>query len=118
MSNKQQQTQQMLLSPEKIGKLSKPELVKYATSVTATLSSLHDKLFNPETGEIPQLKKQLSCALSMNNFLLSRVTELEKQCTSNAQYARKETIELHGFPADLAPEDVEQRALDMFNLLI
>ena len=84
-----------LHSNQAIRSMDKNQLVTYAISVTNNYRNLHTKLFDPQNGEITKLRNDLSAALQTNNYLIGRITNLEKQCISNAQYSRKETIELY-----------------------
>ena len=104
-----------LHSDQAIRSMDKNQLVTYAISVTNNYRNLHTKLFDPQNGEITKLRNDLSAALQTNNYLIGRITNLEKQCISNAQYSRKETIELSGFPETLDVKKVESTVCDLLN---
>lgn len=111
-----------LKTNKQINEMNKASVAKYAISITEGYKNLHYQLFDPNNGEIPKLKNQytsvsnqLSLALNTNQFLIKKITELEKQCNSNSQYSRKETIEFHGFDASLEPGMVEKKVLDVIN---
>ena len=104
-----------LLSDKTIRSMDKNQLVQYAIAVTNNYRNLHTKLFDPDNGEITKLRNDLSAALQTNNYLIGRITNLEKQCISNAQYSRKETIELSGFPETLDTKEVEGTVCALLN---
>ena len=88
-----------------LDKLSKPKLVDYAVELGSTLSDLRHALLDPNTGLVPilqrqaaQLESQLAISQSVNKTLLSHLGRVEKTANENSQYARRETLEIHGIP--------------------
>ena len=47
----------------------------------------------------------------VNSLLVKKLTAVEKTCNSNAQYTRKETIELSGSNPDTPDNEVERNVL-------
>ena len=100
-----------VLSNALIDKLNKHEVAKYACDLTKAYQQLYSTLFNKENGIIVRLESQLAVSTNVNNYLLKRPTEVEKASNDNAQYARKETIELQGFNPNIADDEVEDKVL-------
>ena len=41
-----------------------------------------------------------------NDLLLERITQLERNNLNNAQYSRRETLEINPVPCDIADDDI------------
>jgi len=87
-----------LKSDAEIGKLSAADARLYAKELTLNFQTLLQDLFKPETGIIAQLQKQLADSQRINESLVRQLTTVERASISNAQYARRETLEFHGVP--------------------
>ena len=68
-----------------------------------------------KTGILGKLSSQLEISANLNNLLLEKLQYVERTANGNAQYARKETFEVHGLPANLPDENVEQVVLNIMN---
>ena len=104
-----------ILSNSQIEKLNKTDLQKYAANLTHAYRKLYDKLFNETDGVIPRLESQLAISNNTNKLLMQKLIEVEKTSNGNAQYARKETIELHGFDPETLDEVIEDSVLSIIN---
>ena len=87
-----------LKSDAEIEKLKLAEVKAYAKEITSSFRKLHDHLFNKTTGVIPILQSQLAVSQRVNETLLRQLNVVEEQAISNAQYARRDSLELHGVP--------------------
>ena len=108
---------QALLKSCEIKKLQHNELVEYATNVTQDLRSLNQRLFDPQSGAITKLRNELSAARSVNDFLLKKISDLGRQCISNSQDSRKETIEISGIPETIPDTGVESKVCALLNAI-
>ena len=54
---------------------------------------------------------------NVNSKLRERMVSLEQQCQSNSQYSVRECLEISGFPESLKNEDLEGKALKVFEEL-
>lgn len=105
-------------SDEEINKLSAPQAKAYAKELSANYHSLISNLFKPETGIIAQLQKQLADSQRVNESLLRQLTAVERIGISNAQYVRRETLELHGVPAAFDEgAGLEAKVIDLMNTI-
>ena len=86
-------------SDSEINKLKLEEAKSYAKSITKSFHALYEHLFDPTNGVITQLQSQLAVSQKVNEDLIRQLGEVERTSIGNAQYARRETRELHGVPA-------------------
>ena len=105
------------LTNSQISHLNKDELKKYATNITQAYRNLYDKLFNESTGVIPRLEYQLTIATNTNKLFMNKLIEVEKVSNGNAQYSRKESIELQGFNPETPNEQIEEHVIEILNLI-
>ena len=104
-----------VLSKGQIDRLTKDELQKYANNLSKEYKKLYDRLFDENNGIIQRLESQLAVSTNINNHLVKKVIELEKASNNNAQYARKETIELRGFDPNINDKEIEGKVLHIIN---
>ena len=104
-----------VLSKAQISLLNKNDLVKYANNLSKAYNKLFDRLFNDKTGVIPMMESQIAVIKSINDTLVKKLILVERTSNGNAQYARKETIEFHGFNPDTSVKEVEGKVLNIIN---
>ena len=61
-----------------------------------------------------KLQSELSIAKRVNIELIKRIVTLERQCWVNAQYSRKECVEVVGIPHQVDHKHLEARVLSIF----
>ena len=66
---------------------------------------------------VSQLRSELAITKNVNNLLLTRLTTLEKQCWANAQYLRRECLDIVGIPHEVSEEVLEEKVLKIFGKL-
>ena len=54
-----------------------------------------------------QMKSDLSVTKKVITLLSERLQSIEKQCWTNAQYSRRECLEISGIPSSLSDNDLE-----------
>ena len=59
----------------------------------------------------------LAFSRSVNTKLRDRISSLEHQCWSNSQYSRRECLETTGIPDNIKNDDLEEKALMIFENL-
>ena len=72
--------------------------------VLQTKTSLASQITKPTTevnllGYFKKLEADLAVTKNLNSKLMERVVQTEKQCWANAQYSRRDTIEVVGISA-------------------
>ena len=48
-------------------------------------------------------------------LLQQRIVDLERECWANAQYSRRECLEVVGIPANISHDCLEDKVLEIFN---
>ena len=93
-----------------LNRLSKPELVQIILNTEANLGSQITKLTTEVKNLLDHPKKleaDVAIVRNINNKLVERVVATKHQCWENAQYSRRDTLEVVGIPMsfrDNAPE--------------
>ena len=79
----------------------KQELIAMYLRVTKKVESLDDYLLQ-EVQHIrdtfKHIESELSVIKNVNYLLSKRLVDMERQCWANAQYSRRECLELAGIP--------------------
>ena len=68
-------------------------------------SELNDR-FNDFEAKYEMVNSNLSITRRCNDLLLERITQLERNNLNNAQYNRRETLEINPVPCDIADDDI------------
>ena len=96
--------------------MSRINLIMYAKEVSNSFRDLKNYLLDPETGVITKLQQQLEISQAINKSLLRQLSLVKKNSISNSQYARKETLELHGVPESFDEGDgLEKKVISLIN---
>ena len=77
------------------------------TEILEEIRKLNDN-FKKLEGELIVIKK-------VNCELQKHIIQLEKQCWANAQYSRRECLELVGIPSSIEHDQSEDKAVEIFN---
>ena len=70
-------------------------------------SELNDR-FNNFEAKYEVVNSNLSIARRCNDLLIERKTQLERSNQNNAQYTRRETLEINSVPSDITDDALEQ----------
>ena len=106
------------LTEESLNTLSKIDLVSLAVNLQDKIetmkSNLNEKVSNL-TEEVQKLntnfellKSDFSATRIENHSLNERLIDLERQCWANAQYSRRECLEITGIPSSVSDKDLEE----------
>ena len=105
-----------LKNDAEIENMTRINLISYAKDITTSFRELHDYLLHPDSGVITKLQQQLELSQAINQSLLRQLNVVERQSISNAQYSRKETVELHGVPTSFDEGNgLESKVLELLN---
>ena len=89
---------------ECLQKLSKPQLIAMGLSqrdkTKATIESLKDKVKEMNTN-FKKLEADVSIVKTVNNLLMKRSVDIERQCWANAQNSRRECLEIAEIPLSI-----------------
>ena len=97
-------------------KPSKPELVQIILNTEANLGSQIAKLTTEVKNLLDHSKKleaDVTIVRNVNNKLVERVVSTERQCWENAQYSRRDTLEVVGIPMSVRDNVLEQKVCDV-----
>ena len=62
-----------------------------------------------------KLESEINIVQKVNTLLNQRAVDMERQCWANAQYSRRECLEVVGVLRDVSKEDLESKVLEVFN---
>ena len=103
----------MTLPEEALRKLTKDELfnmsLDYESKFNSTLANT-DK-------DMGELEADLAKSRPVNTKLRDRIISLERQCWSDSQYSIVECLEITGLSDNIKNEDLEEKALMIFEKL-
>ena len=60
-------------------------------------------------------ESEINIVKKVNTLLNERVIGRERQCWANAQYSRRECLEVAGIPRDVSNENLEWKILEVFS---
>ena len=105
---------------DSLDKLRKQDLIP----IVLTLQSKLEDKDNPVLEEVrklndsvSQLCSELAVTKNVNDLLLTRLTTSERQCWANAQYSRRECLDIVGIPHEVSVEVLEEKVLKIFGKL-
>ena len=69
------------------------------------------------TGVVARLESEVSILRRVNDELQKQLISTERQCWANAQYSRRECIEVAGIPSSVSDDNLENKVLKFFHKL-
>ena len=84
-----------------------PSLENFKNDINVKFFELNDR-FNDFEAKYEMVNSNLSITRRCND-LLERITQLECNNLNNAQYNRRETLEINPVPSDIADDVLERR---------
>ena len=107
---------------DSLDKLRKQDLIPIVLSLQSKLDEANNEANNKVLEEvhnlsdtITKLSSELSITKNVNILLSSRLVTLERQCWVNAQYSRRECLDIVGIPREVSGEVLEEKVLDIFD---
>ena len=104
----------MVRTRSQLENLSKDELIdevlsleNFKNDINVKFSELNDR-FNDFEAKYEMVNSNLLITRRCNDLLLERITQLERNNLNNAQYTRRETLEINPVPSDIADDVLEQ----------
>ena len=64
-----------------------------------------------------KLQAEVSVTKQVNTLLSSRLVSIERQCWSNAQYSRRECLDIVGIPSEVEADFLEEKVVAIFEKL-
>ena len=103
----------MIRTRSQLENLSKDELIDevlsleiFKNDMNMKFSKLNDR-FNDFQAKYVMVNSNLSISRRCNDLLLELITQLERTNLNNAQYNRRETLEINPVPSDIADDVLE-----------
>ena len=81
-------------------------LENFKNDINVKFSELNDR-FNDFEAKYEMVNSNLSITRRCNDLLLERITQLERNNLNNAQYTRRETLEINSVSSDIADDVLE-----------
>ena len=87
----------------------------FKNGINVKFSELND-CFNDFQAKYEMVNSNLLISRCCNELLLERITQLERNNLNNAQYNRRETLEINLVPSDIADDVLEQSVCQALSL--
>ena len=107
---------------DSLDKLRKQHFIPIVLSLQSKLDEANNEANNKVLEEIrnlsdtiTKLSSELSITKNLNTLLSSRSVTLERQCWANAQYSRRECLDIVGIPREVSGEVLEETVLNIFD---
>ena len=103
---------------ESLNKLPKQELVLMYLKVSKKMESLNDHLLEEVKhmrDTFRHMESELSIVKNVNSLLSKRLVDMERQCWANAQYSRRECLEVVGIPQSVKDDELENVVIQVAN---
>ena len=107
------------MTSDNLNKYSKQQLVDMLLEREAVSKSIIDLTSEVKslTGLVTRLETDLSVVKHVNDALQKQLILTERQCWANAQYSRRECIEVSGIPTSVTDNNLEGKVLEVFEKL-
>ena len=64
-----------------------------------------------------KLGADVSIVKTVNNLLMKKSVDIERQCWANAQYSRRECLEIAGIPTSIPQQSFEEKVCQLFEAI-
>ena len=101
-----------------LDKLSKKNVIKIALALQVKVESGNTEILEEIrklNDNFKKLEGELIVSKKVNSELQKHIIQLEKQCWTNAQYSRRECLELVGIPSSIEHDQLEDKIVKIFN---
>ena len=102
---------------ETLDKLLKKDLISMVLSQQAKTDAANSQIMDQIrqlNEDFEKLQFELTVAKQVNSVLSERLVSMERQCWANAQFYRRECLELVGVPRSVSDENLEEKVLEIF----
>ena len=97
--------------------LNKDGLIGIALNLQSKMQSSNAKVLEELKLLNDKLEIDVAITRNANSLLSSRLTDTERQCWANAQYSRRETLEIVGLPKSSSNDEAETKVFQIFRSL-
>ena len=109
-----------LYSEEALRKLNKDDFIGIALSLQSKMESSIAKVLEERkllNDKFDKLEVSIAVTRNANSLLSLRLVDIEKQCWANAQYSRRETLEIVGLSKSFKNDEAEANDCQIFKVL-
>ena len=96
--------------------LSREELIEELLKISDITDNGVNSRFKDFIKKHDKLNSELLISKNCNSLLLKRITNLERNALNNAQYVRRETIEINPIPQSIPNTDLENKVCQALSL--
>ena len=103
---------------ESLDKLLKKDLINLVLTLQDKLNTASEEVLEEIrklNTNFEKLESDLSVTKNTNCLLQKRIVDLERECWANAQYSRRECLEMVGIPASVSHDCLEDKVLEIFD---
>ena len=104
----------MVFTRAKFDTLSREELVEElikCSNIADQIKTLPER-FDEFVGKYEKSQSELVISKNCNSLLVNRIINLERNTLSNAQYIRREMLEIHPVPHSINNVDLEEKVCE------
>ena len=103
-----------------LNKLTKPELVQLLLNTEANMGAQISTLtaeVKDLSSYLKKLEADVTIVKNINSRLVEQLVQTERQCWENAQYPRRECLEVIGIPTSVKDDVLEEKICGIFHEL-
>ena len=105
---------------ESLEKISKRDIINIVLSLQSKLDEANNRVVEEVrklSDALLKLQSELAVSQQVNSLLSNRLTNMERQCWANAQYSRRECLDVVGIPSEVGADVLEEKVLNIFGKL-
>ena len=105
---------------ESLQSINKKDMIPIVLSLQNKLDQANNKVLEEIrklNENFSKLESELSVTKQVNSLLSRRLVNMERQCWANAQYSRRECLDIIGIPSEVEPDVLEEKVVNIFEKL-
>ena len=105
---------------ESLQSMNKKDMIPIVLSLQNKLDQANNKVLEEIrklNDNFSKLESELSVTKQVNSLLSRRLVNMERQCWANAQYSRRECLDIIGIPSEVEPDVLEEKVVNIFEKL-
>ena len=105
---------------ESLEKINKRDMINIVLSLQSKLDEANNRVVEEVrklSDAFLKLQSELAVSQQVNSLLSNRLTNMERQCWANAQYSRRECLDIVGIPSEVGADVLEEKVLNIFGKL-
>ena len=97
---------------ESLEKINKRDMINIVLSLQSKLDEANNRVVEEVrklSDAFLKLQSELAASQQVNSLLSNRLTNMERQCWANAQYSRRECLDVVGIPSEVGADVLETK---------